>query len=148
MAQRGQDLALPAKAHHVDVGIEARAQQLERYLLLELAIRTLGEKDAGHAASADFPNESVGANASALPPWPHRLRVCQRGVRRGHYTIRQIVEVIGRGPFGVEKRLELPAERGIVAAHLSHELRALFARDRQHLLEECTQSLDARLVHG
>jgi hypothetical protein len=42
MVERRQDLALGTEALHIDVGVEARAQELERDLLLELPIRSLG----------------------------------------------------------------------------------------------------------
>src|SRR5512133_1134200 len=107
MVERRQDLALHPEAHHVNVGIESGAQELERHLLLELAVRTLGEEDARHAATSDFPNESVGTDAPAFPPWSHGRCVRQGCEGWRHDAFRQIVEVWGSGFVRVEKRSEL-----------------------------------------
>src|SRR5436190_11895080 len=69
MIQRGENLALFAKASQNKVGIHPPLDQLDGYPLMEFLIDTYGFVDSAHAATSNLTLDAV----STEPPADHRI---------------------------------------------------------------------------
>ena len=136
MLKPGQDLPLLQETTQDEVGIHAPLDELERDVMLKLAVDAFGEVDRPHAAPPQFAHEAIGCDAP-----PERRGFFVQGLR----LAQRVEQPLGQGMGGLieeraclfvgsQKQLHLCAQRG-VGTGLVEEGGAVFGRQLQRLIE-------------
>ena len=120
--QTRENLALPAEALNDSGRVESRAHQLQRDLLLVLAIGANGREHFAHAAATELRNDVVRPD-----PMAHAGgRVCMQQVRRDSRAHgRHFQKACARELVGSQQRPDLATKLRIVAARRCEVRRAL-----------------------
>ena len=138
MLQPRQNLPLAEKAP-VNLTAEGPAShELQRNLLLELAVGTIGQEHAAHAAMADLPDQAVRSDAIARLVAFVSLDVRSGGVdqpRCVHH--RGCFEELGRAGVGGDETLDLCAENRIAGAGALERFSARARLELQHFVQDC-----------
>src|SRR6516225_12381283 len=109
MVETGQDFAFRDEATKHILRGDAAVQYLDSYFFFEISICARCEINGSHSATANFPNNHVGAY---LPP---NLRNVLRRTRNGK-VISAFLERIRRVGHGGQKRFDLAQKIDIVTA--------------------------------
>jgi hypothetical protein len=138
VAERREDLPfLPEPADDPRVEVRSAAHQLERDLLVEMAVVPVGEEHRAHSALADHPLDPIGPDAVGHrhPRLAGDLRNDRRDLGRGS------VEQRGRTFPRLENFQNLGPQGGIVGAFPLKKRAPVGARQVEHRVEQLLDPL-------
>jgi hypothetical protein len=116
MLQAGQYLPLLTKSLAKQIGREGHINELDRYLLLELAVGAMRKVDSAHSAAAQQTIDLVWSNKLAIR---RKIRDASRFLPAGcHHPFFRLA--------GFQQRLHLTGQRGVRAALSFDQFRSLF----------------------
>ena len=146
MAESCQQGAFAAQARGDAVVVTQATQQLDRDLLLEIAVLALAKEDRAHAALAKSPQQAEWAD-----PFGHLFGVAKTatsGCHRAGQWIggRSCVRV--RSCVLRQHRQQAPSKRIVIAAGLFDEVRALFLGLLQRLVKQRVEAFEVDAAHG
>ena len=138
MIERGQNLALVAKAPQDKVGIHAALDQLDRNALVEFLVDAQRFVDRAHAAAADLALNSISAQAAP----DHRIVIVGFGkcLKRTQsvqfrFSVERLFEEVPGALVLRQQHLNLVQQRRVVCAHFRQVAPALFRNKIESRLE-------------
>ena len=150
--EAGQDLTLSNQPFALELAMRAVAMQLDRHLLLELAVGALGEIDGPHAAFADLAHQPVRSDQPATGVGRNGRLARADVERRGHEGSGDggggaAQQVTGRLRGG-EQLVDLVAKRGVARAEHVETRGPLNGRCVEDRVEDGADATPAFRIEG
>ncbi len=134
MCERSQDLPLVPEALQEVLRVEARADELDGDFLPELLVRAPRQIDRSHSPPSDLADQLV--RSDAFPRFP--VGAFPGSDQAGQRLPDPLRDRLGS--YFVEERLDLRAQRRVLAAGLPEESIALFFRELHGVVEDLPRS--------